>query len=230
MSARLDKFTSQTRIRVDQSLAQRWDWDASSHGEKNIKTQITQARRTATTLRKAIGQFANIRPEHELAINAAASAMDALAKELTPMVAWAKAYKAFCTKEYERERQDELESLAQSRWGDDAVALQFEVDLILELNTEDGRLAFAQWLHSVAEHTDVAIQKISPCVDRILEGETLRERMAATVKEHIRDTDTKWNARDGLTVICSWRSYERYLAHRKDIAKKTNGILKGFAA
>lgn len=230
MSAHLDKFNTLSRIKVDFALAQRWDYDVRSNGEKNIKLQIAQAKRTATTLQKAINQFSNIRPEQKLAIKAAASAMQALAKELLPMVAWAKAYKAFCEAEYKRERAVELEAIAQARWGSDPSALQFEVDLIQELNTDDGRLSFAQWLHSMGEHTDVALNNVRPCVDRILEGKTLRERMAATVNENKRSTDNKWSAIDGLKVICSWRIHERYLAHRKEIAAKTKGILKGFTA
>jgi hypothetical protein len=230
MSARLDKFIALSRIKVDPALAQRWDYDARTSGEKHIKQQISQAKRTATMLQKAITQFSNIRPEQELAMKAAASAMQTLAKELVPMVAWAKAYKEFCEAEYKRERAEELEAIAEARWGSDPSALQFEVDLIQELNTDEGRLSFAEWIHSINEHTDVTIKRIRPCFDRILDGKTLREGMAATVHENKRSTDNKWAAMDGLTVICSWQTHELYLAHRKEIAAKTKGILKGFSA
>lgn len=230
MSVRLDKFTAQTHINVDPALAECWDFDARSHGEKNIKAQIKQAKRTATTLRKSLVQFSKIRPEHELAIRAAASAMDALGKELASLIPWAKAFKAFCEAEYQREQQEEMESIAQARWGDDAAAIQFEADLIHELNADDGRLAFAQWLHSVGEHTDVDLKNVRPCVDKILDGRTMRERMAATVLENKRSTDNKWGTLQGLMVICSWRTHESYLAHRRDVAARTVGILKGFTA
>ena len=147
------------------------------------------------------------------------------------LIPWAKSYKAFCEAEYKRERQEELESIAQTRWGSDAAAMQFEVDLIHEMNTDDGRLAFAQWLHSIGEHTDVDLKNVRPCVDRIeLDGATMRERMAATVEQNRRSTDNKWGAREGVMVICAWRTHESYLAHRKDIAAKTKGILQGFTA
>lgn len=230
MSARLEKFKTVSRFKVDPALAEHWDFDARSNGDKNIKSQITQAKRTATALRKSITKFVNIRQEHETAIKAAANAMDALVNELTALIQWAKAYKAFCEAEYERERLEDLETIAQARWGKDAAALQFEADLIQELSTLDGRASFAQWVHSNGEHTDVDLKKISPCVDHIRDGKTLRERMAATVEENRRSTDNKWGTVHGLNLICSWRIHELYLAHRKEIASKTAGILKGFAA
>jgi len=230
MSALLDKFQSSYRVRVDPLLAGRWDYDVRVNGEKNIKLQIAHAKRTATTLNKAIQKFSNIRPEQERAIKAAASAMSALAKELLPLVAWAKAYKKFCEAEYLRQKTEELEVLAAARWGSDTAALQFEADLIQELATPDGKLAFAQWLHSKGQHTDVALENISPCADRLSEGRTLRERVAATVLNEQRNTDNQWASQQGPRVICSWRTYEQYLAHRKDVAAKTTGILKGFKA
>ena len=92
MSHTLAKFRATYKARVDPELAARWDYDARSNGERHIKLQIAQAKRTATALKKAALQFANLRPEQELAIKAAASAMHALVMELEPMVAWAKAY------------------------------------------------------------------------------------------------------------------------------------------
>jgi hypothetical protein len=230
MSATLIKFQSKYRASVDPVLAARWDYDVRRNGEKNIKLQIAHAKRTATTLGKAIQRFSNIRPEQELAIKAAASAMSALAKELLPMVSWAKAYKKFCDAEYQREAAEELEAIAAARWGHDTAAMQFEADLIQELSTLDGKLAVAHWLHSQGQHTDVALQNISSCVGRLSEGRTLRERVAATVLSEKRNADNKWPGMNGLNVICSWRTYEQYLAHRKDVAAKTTGILKGFAA
>ena len=230
MSAMLDKFQSKYRVSVDPLLATRWDYDARINGEKNIKLQIAHAKRTATTLDKAITKFSNIRPEQELAIKAAASAMRALVKEMTPMVAWAKAYKTFCEAQYQREKSEELEAIASARWGNDTAALQFEADLIRELFTSDGKLAFAQWLHSKGEHRDVALPNISSCMDRLYEGRTLREQVSATINNEKGRTDNKWPGMKGLTVICSWLTYERYLAHRKDVAATTTGILKGFAA
>lgn len=57
MSALLEKFQSSYRVRVDPLLAGRWDYDARRNGEKNIKLQIAQARRTAKMLRPARREF-----------------------------------------------------------------------------------------------------------------------------------------------------------------------------
>lgn len=230
MSALFVKFQAVHRPSADPVLAQRWDYDVRRNGEKNIKLQIAQAKRTATILHKASLQFSNIRPEQELAIKAAASAMSALAKELVPMVAWAKAYKKFCDAEWQREATEQLEATAAARWGDDAQALQFEADLIQELSSADGRLAFAQWLHSRGKHLDVPLENITSCVQGLGDGRMLRERVAETVQNGKGQKDDKWPGQKGLNVNCSWQTYELYLAHRKDVAAKTDGILKGFTA
>ena len=229
MSARLTKFMAQTRIKVDPALAERWDFDARSNGDHTIKQQIANAKRTATTLEKAIKQFSNIRPEQELALKAAASAMRSLAAELAPLAAWGKAYKAFCEGEYKRERSEALEAIAAARWGADTSALQFEADLVQELASQDGRLVFAQWLHSVGGHTDVALENISCCIGGLQAGGTLREQLAATIEQDLRATDNKWGAMRGLVAICGGRTYERYLAHRKDVAARTSAVLAGMS-
>lgn len=229
MSSRLTKFMMQTRIKVDPTLAERWDLDARCNGDHTIKQQIAQAKRTATALQKATAQFSNIRPEQELALKAAASAMRSLASELAPMAAWAKAYKAFCDAEYKRERLEALEAIAEARWGADENALQFEVNLVQELSTRDGKLAFAQWLHATGGHTDVALDNISCCIDGLKAGSSLREQLAATIDEDRRATDNKWSGMRGPAVICGWRTYERYLAHRKDVASRTSALLAGMS-
>ncbi len=227
MSKLLEKFQSTTRIRVDPGLAERWDLDVSYHGDTNIKLQIAQAKRTATTLKKALLQFSKIRPEQELAIRAASSAMATLASELAALLPWAKAYKAFCDAERIRENLEELEALATARWGDDTAAIQFEADLVQELGTPDGRLAFAQWLHARREHTYVPLSGISCCVERLGNGANLRMKLAHMVREERRTTNNEWGTQQGMRLIASFATYERYLAHRKEVASKTVDFLKG---
>jgi hypothetical protein len=229
MSSRLAKFASTSRIRVDPALAERWEFDAARYGEAPIKSQVAHAKRTATTLRNALTQFKQIRPEQEAALKAAASAMTSLATELAPLVPWAKAYQAFCVAEHARENIEELEALATARWGTDDAAVRFEADLVQELGTSEGRLAFAQWLHSRDEHTDVPLDGISSCIDRLGEGSTVRQKLAYRLREDRRATNNQWGTRQGMRLIASFAIYERYLAHRKDVAAEASSILKSFA-
>lgn len=84
MSAMLVKFQSMYRVSVAPALAQRWDYDVRDNGEKNIKLQIAQEKRSATTLHQASLQFCNIRPAQEQAIKAAALQFEAdLIQELS---------------------------------------------------------------------------------------------------------------------------------------------------
>jgi len=46
------------------------------------------------------------------------------------------------------------------KYGPEGAKAQFEADLIQELSSADGRLAFAQWLHSKGQHTDVAAVRL----------------------------------------------------------------------
>lgn len=70
MSDYLTQFQAKTSRKADAELIRRWEWDARCNGEKNIKIQIANAKRTATSLQKVHQQFSNLRPEHELAMNA----------------------------------------------------------------------------------------------------------------------------------------------------------------
>lgn len=221
----LQKFTAQTRIKVDPSLAERWEFDARRFGESPIKKQIAHAKRTATTLKKAREQFVKIRPEQELALKAAASAIDTLVLELVPLVPWAKAYREFCEAEYQHSRLQALEAIAFERWGTDTTALQFEANLAQELGSREGKHTFALWVHSIGQHKDVDLDRISSCVDGLKAGNSLRERMAATVEEEKRTTDNKWLGVGGLTVICGWSTYDRYLHHRRQIAGQADGVI-----
>jgi hypothetical protein len=228
MSSRLAKFASISRIPVDPELAARWEYEVSIFGEAPIKNQAAHAKRTATTLSKALTQFKKIRPDQELALNAASSAMRSLATDLKALLPWARAYKAFCDVERARENIEDLEKIAAARWGNDAAALQFEADLVQELGTEDGRLAFAQWLHSRHEHMDVPLNAISCCMERLGTGSDLRQKLADRVREERRTTDNQWYTGGRGRLIASFATYERYLAHRKGVSAEASIILRSF--
>ncbi|MCV2219488.1 hypothetical protein [Thauera sp. Sel9] len=66
MSDLLARFQAQTRRKADSDLIRRWEWDARYHGDKNIKIQASNAKRSATQMQKIKEQFSNLKPEHEL--------------------------------------------------------------------------------------------------------------------------------------------------------------------
>ena len=52
MSDLLARFQAQTRRKADSDLIRRWEWDARYHGDKNIKIQASNAKRSATQMQK----------------------------------------------------------------------------------------------------------------------------------------------------------------------------------
>ncbi len=228
MSDYLAKFQAITRRRADPELIRRWESSVRYYGDANIKIQLANAKRTSTSMTKAGKQFSNLRPEHELAINAAVSAMQALVRELEPLALWAKDYKVFCDAERKKEVAAELDAIAMARWGNDEGALQFEVDLIAELGTLEGRLAFAKWVHATGKYLDVAMTQITCTVNALnYHGSTVRERAANTVKEEMRSTTpNRWNDQRGPKIICPWQDYEAYVAYRREVAKTTARIVQ----
>lgn len=226
MSDYLSRFKSATTRKLDPEQIRRWEWDARNNGEKTIKAQASNAKRAATTMQKTSAQFSNLKPEHELAIKAAASALRAMAEDLTLLAGWAKEYHAFVTVERKKEETARLEAIAQGRWGEDEQALKFETDLIEELSTADGQLAFAGWCHSVGKFRDCAIDAISCRVERLMHGPTLRIKAALTVEQGMDRTEAnQWRTPSGPKAIGSWSDYEAYLAFRKDIAKTSERIV-----
>lgn len=227
MTDYLARFQASTRRKADPELIQRWEWDARFHGDRNIKIQATSAKRTATSMQKVCDQFSNIKPEHELAIKAAASALRSMAHELTQLAAWANDYHAFCAAEWKKRDADELEAFAQARWGNDDQAVQFEFDLIAELGSRDGRQAFAAWCHGAGKHVDCSVENIS-CDIPLRPGPSMRARAALSVREgqENRRTANKWSGIHGPTVICSWADYDAYLVFRKEVAKSSEKIVR----
>lgn len=228
MSSYFDRFMQQTRIKVDRDAADRWKYDAAREGEKNIKAQMATARRTATTLQNSIKNFSNLKPEQELAIKAAASAMRSLADEMQSLAVWARAYKIFVEEEYKKERAADLESIAAQRWGDDHEALSFEVALIEEIHSKAGRLAFARWLHSRGDCTNFAVERIyDPFSGGTHESFALTARTrAAMMIEDGRRSSSRHTSFTGNDLHASWSDYEGYLAYRKEVAKTTARVMQ----
>lgn len=217
MSDYLARFQKQTRLKADAELIQRWEWEARFYGDAKIKIELASAKRTATSMLKACAQFSNLKPEHELAIKAAASALRTLAQELALLAIWARAYGAFCEAERKREDAAELEATAQERWGSDERAVKFEHDVIRELASNEGQLAFGAWCHSRGKYLECEATEIRCPIDHIENGATQRASIARTVQRSKADhrLPSRWRGMHGNSVICCWADYEDYLADRK---------------
>lgn len=227
MAEYFEKFMKQTGLKVDREVAKRWEFDAWRNGDKTIKTQMATARRTATTLERSVGQFSNLRPEQELAIKAATSAMRALANDLQGLATWAKAFKTFADAEHKKDRAAELEAIAVKRWGDDADAQAFECDLIRELTTNDGRAALGQWMHGRGESTQIAADCFfSPFTSRVSQAGGITRAEAAECIEDATRSRGRHASWDGRCLHCSWQDYEAYLVYRRAVAGTTARVMQ----
>lgn len=228
MNNYLSEFQQQSRLRADPELIQRWESDARYNGDKQIKIELATAKRTATSLVKSAKQFSKLKPEHELAIRAAASAMRSLAEELSSLAIWAKAYKVFCDKRREIDVARMHDDFADKRWGADEVAFRFEHDLMQELCTMEGRIQFASWVHSTGQYLDIQLKDIYCKIDRIFScGKTPKHRIAATLQDaESRSPDHVLGGSTKRSVFCSYSKYEDYLRYRKDVAKTARLMLE----
>ena len=222
---------SRNRLSLDQELMHRHERDARWNGNEHIKAQLATAKRTATLMQKSKSQFSNLRAEHELAINAAVGALQALTTELTAVSRWAADYHAFFCRTCSAEEEQELEGIAQERWGGDAQALQFEIDLMTELGSTDGKLAFARWVHSAGKYSQINLEDISSPIYRLEfvrreyahepRVQTPRSRAAWTIRK-VRDRYLRPYFSAGFggaaCVTCSLADYEEYLKYRQQVA------------
>lgn len=229
MADYLDRFLKLTRLKVDVELVSRWHHDARYHGDRNIKTQMATARRTATVLQKSIDKFSNMRPEQELAIKSAASAMRSLASELQGLATWAKAYHLFCEAEYKKDRTAELEAIASNRWGNDLSAFNFEQGVINDLRTLKGCAAFGKWMQERSD-CDYKTFPINHIYDPMgscsgfVDGRNPRIQLAEKIEEGMR-SKARHVSFDGQHLHCSWADYEKYLMYRKQVAETTKRIV-----
>ena len=225
-----------SRRKVDPALIARYEWDARYNGEKNIRNEISTAKRTATILAKSSSQFKHLRPEHQLALDAAMSAMRKLAEDLTELCAWAKDYQIFCKAEFARERAATLEAFAQARWGNDNEAMLFEANLIQEVLTSQGREAFGHWMHSMGSQLDVKVEHFTACFDSLSsltrESPTNRKAVAQlieTASDRAYCQPSQFIAYDKSTRYCfGLKDFENYLHHRKAAAASANEALRRY--
>lgn len=233
MSDYLQRYLAGGRRRTaDPALIERWEWEARWQGDSKIKTELSAAKRTSTELRKACGQFGSLRPEHDLALRAAASAMDALVRDLTALTAWAKDYKAFCDLERRQEDAARLESIATKRWGDDPAALQFEIDLMRELDAPEGKDAFAAWCHAHGKYRECGVSQIVSPLDGVGLGDvTDRVSAAKAVRKGMEcSSPNRWHGVRGPTVICPWTDHENYLAYRRKLVATAASVVASVAS
>jgi hypothetical protein len=225
----LERFKS--RRKVNKELVSQYEWDARFHGDKTIRSELAQARRTATSLKKASDAFRHLRPEHKLALDAAASAMKSLAVDLAELALWAKDYLAFCNIEREHERVEGLEKLAEKRWRSDESALKFERDLLHELQTKEGLLALADWFHGLGRHRDVDPETFSTDLNSLSyepKGDSAQVATAALL-QHIGQSHPYKHTgfQDKVYYTCGWTDYEEYISWRKSVASATSAALQG---
>ena len=230
MSTLMTGFKS--RRKVNPELIERYEWNARYNGDKDIKKELSTARRTATSLENASKQFGHLRPEHQLALDAATSAMRQLSADLSELVSWAKEYGMYCAAEHARKAAAELEAVAEKRWGNDQKALAFEADVIVELVSRNGAVALGYWMHSIGQHLDVKPEDFSIDFDnvRLQESHHQRKVLARIIQNAIGRTPLKWAGQRGMSYSCGWGDYELYLTHRKAAALVTEKLLSGFTA
>jgi hypothetical protein len=214
MTSYLQKFQAQSKLRVAIDLQYKWESSAHCYGAKEVKVQIANAKRVSTALKKAVSTFADVKPEHRLSLDAAANAMQALVAELSPLVPWAESYKKFCDQERAIEHGRKLQSIAATRWPDEA-AYQFELAIMKDLSTRDGAEAFAEWIRSTNRYPQSQSTKFVSVFQRMADGASDRERAASTVYENNSSRAHSW----ADTQFCGWDDYESYLAFRGAVAK-----------
>ena len=215
MQTMINKFLSKYQPKVDVELAERWSSDVLHHGEKNIKAQIANAKRTATALENATKKFSNISPKQVGTLKEAAIAMRMLAKELRPLVDWASAYKEYCDTEARRERSETLENFAFARWGDTPGLVELEASIVMQLGTQAGSKLFGEWVVSIGENRGAKSDCISSCVQRLGRGETIREKLADALLNARFDQDYHRIFHGQVPLLtCSFATYERYRIHR----------------
>jgi hypothetical protein len=210
-----------SKRKVNPELARRYEFDASYHGDKNIKKELASARRTATSLAKARATFIYLLPEQKLALDAAINAMRSLSKDLAELALWAGDYHSFCVVENERVRVETLEKMSDKRWGNSADALNFEVEILKELKTKEGECALGDWFHGRGQHKEVAREQFSLTSSHPESNKeySLKLNTAAILELIYYAKPHKSNAYGGKWwYMCGWQDYEDYLAWRKTVA------------
>ena len=229
----LERFMKQSGARyakLSADLIGRWAVDARYQGDKNIKTQVALARRTATMLGKSMVNISNLRSEQDLAIKSGASALREFADELEKIACWAKAFEQFSDQERINECNAALDCLAAERWGDDALTFAFELQIMSELETIDGKMVFSewfknqrfkslepdnsQWVHLPFDLCGLDLKKLEKICQRDL---------AKVIQSGVRAHRTI--SFNNLHIHCSWQDYEAYLDYRKSVSAAVEKII-----
>lgn len=235
-----------SRVTPSPELIQRWRSEAQWNGDTAIRKELASARRAVTLMQNTGKQFTKLKPQHQLALSAAASALIELARELEELAHWARQFHAFFASEYSAAAEREIEAEAKARWADDA-AVQWESGLMQELGSDSGRAAFGRWMASrgTYAHLGVAPENIHPPVSRLESPgrdkafqprvETLRARAAWTLRKAREDNrgahtwKSYWGGETRVSVSCSFSDYEAYVEYRRQAAETTRRLVGSVA-
>lgn len=225
-----DKYLTICRTRVDVELAAHWQYAMAREGGKPIKDEMAKARRAATSIKTLASTFLHLGEKRSAQLHEAAASLQQLADNLEPLARWAVGFQKFCIAERERERLQELDKQAHARWGDDDQAMEFEWQLIVEVCSEAGRQELANWLQSQGQYTGIDKGKFhQPFTLYSVKFDSIKDMRRAAIGVILersggvyKPTDISW---DGKHCHVGVADYERYLAHRKQLAQATRVLL-----
>lgn len=225
-----DKYLTICRTRVDVELASNWQYAMAREGGKPIKDEMAKARRAATTIKKLVSTFKHLGEKRSTQLNEAAASLQQLADNLEPLARWAVGFQKFCAAEREREHLNYLDCEAHARWGSDDKAMEFEWQLIVEVCSEAGRQELASWLQSQGQYTGIAKDKFHLTFTlyavKFDSLQAMRRAAIGVLLERSGDlfkpTNVSWC---GKHCHVGMADFERYLAHRKQLAQTTRALL-----
>lgn len=221
----LKNYAATTRLKVDMELADRFDYAMRTDGDKPIKQQMATARRAATTMTKLLKEFSNLPEGQAQQLKQSAGTLRALAQSLEDLARFAKGYHAYYKAEQQREHEARLDKLATERWGNSTAAAEFEWDLMVELQTREGRQALGKWMHAQGRYTDIAADRFhGPFLYRTLLGINKTREAAHCLDEVHSSVHQYTEAR--LYCHIGTIDYEKYLAARKAAAEQAQGLVQ----
>lgn len=230
----LEQFNKQPETtkkyeKVNTDLMAIYEFHAKYHGDKYIKVQIANNRRTVTALKSCVEDF-KATLENKTSFVLTIKALGLLTNDLLLLAKWAREYKAF----YENARKSELNELdvfCENRWGGDSNKFTFEYDIINELATKQGLMKFANWVHSGGNHGDVKPENIHCCVEGLsgivkygnIGNGTDMHNVAMTLKVLVHKQFLKdKRVKNGSNIVekhvsFDLHNYEEYLEYRRNL-------------
>jgi hypothetical protein len=214
MTNLVEQFQAKTKLKAKSELIKYCCMDIVRKGTKNIKEKVADALRTANDLEAACQKYISLTEQQKHDFMQAAQGMRELANDYAQLAVWGKAFKEHYSKVMGKKRAAELEEIPNNRWGKDVDAMKFDESLITKLMTEEGQIAFAEWLHSQSLYTNFEKKYI------FTPFEGYRER---GLKKPIHKLASKIQYGKGMIksessrklLFCSWDLYESYLSHCK---------------